>query len=535
VLTRLKVSGFKSLVDVDVRFGPFTCIAGANGAGKSNLFDAILFLSALADDTLVKAAETVRGSTALWVPFGGLFQQTSNDEARIAERILLEAEMVLPKSGHDDQGQELQASATMVRYKVEIGWRSDDSDHWRAGSLRLMSESLDSVPSEQHREFLAFPHAAEWRESLGGIGQKRTFISTRGEEWHEEVVLHPERPGEGVDFATQADSRPRTVVSSVADSRYPTVALARLEMRSWRRFQLEGAAMRKADPLGELREIGSDGAHLPSNLYAIAHAWKGRVPPSEAAAYEVAVYARAANRLAELIGGVRSIHVDRDEARELFTLSVVTPDGVSHPAAALSDGTLRFLALTILQLDPRGTGLFCIEEPENGIHPRRIASLLRLLQEIATDTSMAVDEDNPLRQVIINTHSPTVVLQVPEDSLLVAESVAGVRDVDTCEQRSVDSADWNEMTAPVGSSELHDAVVNPHCNTIRVRFWQSRFSCLAGTWREKGHPDQPVVSLGLLLDLLNPSVAEKDAASAGTRVMDRADVREQLPGLGTGT
>lgn len=43
MLTRLKVSGFKNLVDVDVHFGPFTCIAGANGVGKSNLFDAILF------------------------------------------------------------------------------------------------------------------------------------------------------------------------------------------------------------------------------------------------------------------------------------------------------------------------------------------------------------------------------------------------------------------------------------------------------------------------------------------------------------
>ena len=61
MLTRLKVTGFKNLVDVDVRFGPFTCIAGPNGVGKSNLFDAIRFLSALADRPLVEAALTVRG------------------------------------------------------------------------------------------------------------------------------------------------------------------------------------------------------------------------------------------------------------------------------------------------------------------------------------------------------------------------------------------------------------------------------------------------------------------------------------------
>ena len=60
MLTRLKVSGFKNLVGVDVRFGAFTCIAGANGIGKSNLFDAIKFLSTLADLPLIEAALSVR-------------------------------------------------------------------------------------------------------------------------------------------------------------------------------------------------------------------------------------------------------------------------------------------------------------------------------------------------------------------------------------------------------------------------------------------------------------------------------------------
>jgi AAA15 family ATPase/GTPase len=60
MLTRLKISGFKNLYNVDVRFGPFTCIAGTNGVGKSNLFDAIGFLSKLANCSLVEAALSVR-------------------------------------------------------------------------------------------------------------------------------------------------------------------------------------------------------------------------------------------------------------------------------------------------------------------------------------------------------------------------------------------------------------------------------------------------------------------------------------------
>ena len=45
-------NGFKNLVDFALDFGPYTCIAGANGVGKSNIFDAIRFLSLLTEHTM---------------------------------------------------------------------------------------------------------------------------------------------------------------------------------------------------------------------------------------------------------------------------------------------------------------------------------------------------------------------------------------------------------------------------------------------------------------------------------------------------
>lgn len=41
MLTRLEVRGFKNLRHLTVELGPFTCIAGPNGVGKSSLFDAV--------------------------------------------------------------------------------------------------------------------------------------------------------------------------------------------------------------------------------------------------------------------------------------------------------------------------------------------------------------------------------------------------------------------------------------------------------------------------------------------------------------
>jgi predicted ATP-binding protein involved in virulence len=52
--------------------------------------------------------------------------------------------------------------------------------------------------------------------------------------------------------------------------------------------------------------------------------------------------------------------------------------------------------------------------------------MLSLLRDIAVDVEKPVGPDNPLRQVIINTHSPAVVSRVPEESLLVAE-LAGIQ------------------------------------------------------------------------------------------------------------
>ena len=193
-------------------------------------------------------------------------------------------------------------------------------------------------------------------------------------------------------------------------------------MQSWRVLQLEPSALRQPDEFSAPAHLGADGSHLPATLYRLARTQDSQ--KTNGAAHDEAarwVYGQVANRLAELIDEVRELWVERDERRELLTLYVKGRDLTPHPARALSDGTLRFLALAVLQQDPEAQGLLCLEEPENGIHPERIPVILELLQDIATDVEEPLSLENPLRQVIVNTHSPAVVLQVDDDSLLVAE------------------------------------------------------------------------------------------------------------------
>jgi len=217
-----------------------------------------------------------------------------------------------------------------------------------------------------------------------------------------------------------------------------------------------------------------------------------------------------ANRLAELIDDVYGVSIDRDEKRELLTLSVMGRDKTSHAARALSDGTLRFLALAVLEQDPEVKGVMCLEEPENGIHPARIPAMIKLLQDIATDVNVQVDVENPLRQVIVNTHSPSVVQQVPEDTLLVAEP-----------------------------KEL----IYSGKRIIGVRF-----SCLPDTWRVVKSPVKAdICKKGDLLAYLNPVLPLEDIGdedgiestqssrkarfSHPKGVIDREDVAPYLPGM----
>jgi len=494
MLTRLKVSGFKNLVDVDVRFGPFTCIAGPNGAGKSNLFDAIRFLSALADRPLIEAAMSVRDETGKTADIKSLFYRHGD---QTEPQMSFEAEMIIPAEGADDLGQIAKATITFLRYTVILSYREDKSSS-SPGTLELLKEELTYITHRNAPKSLLFPHTPPWRKSVVKGRRWADFISTGVQREDRVIELHQDGGG-GKPFPRKAADLPRTVLSVTNAAESPTALLARREMQSWQLLQLEPSALRKPDEFSAPTKLGSNGSHLAATVYRLAsqeaNTKQGLNP---------AVYAQIANRLSDLVDDVYSISVDRDERRELLTLEVTGKDKTPHAARALSDGTLRFLALAVLAQDPHAQGVLCLEEPENGIHPARIPAIIRLLQDIATDPNEPIGPDNPLRQVIVNTHSPSVVQQVPEGTLLIAEIKEFIRE----------------------SNRIKGA----------------RFSCLPDTWRIKksrAPEKEHICSMGTLLDYLNPvrsaeyynEVSHVPAVvrrKISRRVVDRPDVQPLL-------
>lgn len=203
---------------------------------------------------------------------------------------------------------------------------------------------------------------------------------------------------------------PRTLLSTVT-AESPTAFLARQEMRNWIMLQFEPSALRQPNSVYEVKnaEITANGSNLPATLYRLHNEKK-----------DEDVYQTLTNKLKQLVNEVDEIDVDKDDKRDLLTLKVTFKDGLVLPAQSLSDGTLRFLGLAIIKEDNQSSGLICLEEPENGINPKKVEEMVKLLEEMATDTDYKVDEDNPLRQVIINSHSPIVVRSVSDESLFLA-------------------------------------------------------------------------------------------------------------------
>ena len=88
------------------------------------------------------------------------------------------------------------------------------------------------------------------------------------------------------------------------------------------------------------------------------------------------------------------------------------------PATRLSDGTIRFLAMSAVLLQPSPPPLVCIEEPELGLHPDALSIIADLLVDASQHT-----------QLIVTTHSDALLsyLSLEPDSVLVCENIGGTQ------------------------------------------------------------------------------------------------------------
>ncbi|OGA39205.1 MAG: recombinase RecF [Betaproteobacteria bacterium RIFCSPLOWO2_12_FULL_62_13] len=382
MIRHVRIFGYKSLRKVDVRLQPLSVLFGPNAAGKSNFLDALQLLSRMVTSrTLNEAFEPpYRGTPLESFSFGskGLAGQLEKDRLQfeievdvdLSERTVerVEKQIAEMRSGNTVEGKRggyIKERILRYRLAVEILPRS--------GILRVADESLTAL-----------------REDGEIKASRNAFIEKQGSRLHLrlEGQAHPTYHETGLDHTLV--SRP------LYPPHYPHIAAFRQELSDWAFFYFEPRErMRAVNPVKEVRHIGLMGEELAAFLNTLR-----AVDPRQFGAVE--------KSLRTLVPRIERIDVQPNALGEVELK--LHEDGVPVPARLVSEGTLRMLGLLAVASAKEPSTLIAFEEPENGIHPRRI----RLLAEFLKTRSQMGGT-----QFIVTTHSPLLPDLLPIEALYV--------------------------------------------------------------------------------------------------------------------
>ncbi len=383
MITKIEINGFKTFEDFQMIFSPFVVIAGSNGSGKSNLFDAIKLLSSLAEKDLKTAFAEQRGS------FLELFTLYSNSDR--AKKMQFAVELFLDKSVRDDFNKEEHLGHRRLRYELHISIRKDNK--YGLERLYVDHEILRPIKKGGDHWFKSIVNNEDWQSDKASLNYK-PYINT--EVKNNIKVISLRQDGIRGGKPTPVKDLERTVLSGINDASFPHAFAVREEMLNWRQFQLSPIELSKPSSM-----LGSD---FIDNQGRFLAAMLKRIDVSDHKALKA-----ISRSIQNILPDIKNISIDSDEARQQYVLMVESGDGRVFSSNVLSEGTLRIIALTALKFDERHQGLICFEEPENGIHPYRMKKILDLLKDLSTDFQLEGESEVPLRQIIINTHSPLLI------------------------------------------------------------------------------------------------------------------------------
>lgn len=371
-----------------MEFTPLTVIAGVNASGKSNLFDALQLLARLAETDLKTAFSEQRGDPS------ELFTQYGEDE--YADEMEFIIEMLVNKHIQDNWGGESELKYTGLQYQLKIKRVINEIGF---DDLLIVYEKLENLKHNEDlwiKKYIPTKFLEFWRPILpkGGGRRQVPYILTKNINNITSIVV-PQDGTAGSRKIFPAQKITQTILSSINSVDYPHIFAVKEEMKSWKFLQLNPNDLRQPtrQDIGLKDTITQSGKNLASALFRI----------KKDDEYNLTEISRTLNNL---LPNFTEVNVYDDKANKQFIIKIKGEDGREFSSKVLSEGTLRLLTLCILQNDDQHNSLLCFEEPENGIHPFRIQTMAKLLKDLTVDFE---DSEMPLRQVIVNTHSPVLV------------------------------------------------------------------------------------------------------------------------------
>lgn len=238
--------------------------------------------------------------------------------------------------------------------------------------MRVMNESLAALRIDgQEKVRNAF---------LEKVAANRLSLRMEGQ-------AHPTMHEIGLDYTLAS--------TSLYPPHYPHLTAFREEMSRCRFYYFEPRElMREANAIADVSELGPRGEELAAFYHTLS-----LKQPKQLDALKLTAK--------QLLPRLTNLDVESTDKAELFLR--VWENGASYSNRLISEGTLRVLGLLAVLSPTSGSTTIGYEEPENGVHPRRLAQMAELLKNAASNS----------RQIIINTHSPILPTYFKNDNLLV--------------------------------------------------------------------------------------------------------------------
>ncbi|EYF00388.1 AAA family ATPase [Chondromyces apiculatus] len=411
MITLVEARGFRCLELLRQPLGPFQVLAGPSGSGKSTFLDILSFLGALTARGPALAA-TERAPTLDDLSF-----------QRRAQPIELAIEATVPEPIRRRLGN---PSFETLRY--EVGLERDPE----TGEPALTEERVSLKASEHGiaKQLEMFPGASGTQGTIltsKSVGVARTIVhKVQGgnDNYYSETY---QEPGKGWLVAYRLGRRRSALAYLPEDeTRFPaSLWFKRFLAEQVHHLAPDVRLLRKPSPPGQPSTYRTDGSNLPWLVATLE-----QQHPESVSRWLTHLKAALPD-----ITEIRSVQRPDDCHRHLV---LRTQSGLDVPSWSMSDGVLRLLALTLPAFLPGSSGLWLVEEPEVGLHPRAAQAALGALAILASPAFL------PTAQVLVTTHAPAVITATdPGHILCFSRREDGATTV-TSGREKLDPAAWHE-------------------------------------------------------------------------------------------
>ena len=401
MLKRIKIRGYKSLVDLELDLKPLSVLVGPNASGKSNFLDALQLLSRMATcQTLEDAFEPpYRGHPLESFTFGDEGIKSLMEKESVSFSI--EVDVQLSNAVVESVNRRIQE----IRETTAKSTQNVDKP---VSDRRVLVREKDlryRIKVEMLPEFGILRVADEYLAALTDEGQpkqnRKPFLERIRNRLHlrMEGQAHPLYYERYLDYSILSRSH--------YPPHYPHLTAMQQELANWLTFYLEPREqMRLPNPVKAAHDIGSMGEDLAAFLNTLKTLNKRQFESVE-------------KSLHAMIPSITGIDVNVNELGEVEL--DLREGGKLIPARVLSEGTLRILGLLALSGAKESPSLVGFEEPENGIHPQRVQLIAELLK-----TRMILQDS----QFIVTTHSSLLPDLIPPESLYVCRKIHGHTEIE---------------------------------------------------------------------------------------------------------